>query len=90
MTILQYIAKDDPDRAPPSWWWIVVAGVNPISEQVNINVVKLQEKNLLISQQRQELHNLAVIICAQIAVEGPFTETELNMIDKSIHIIYSR
>ena len=32
VTILQYIAEDDPNRAPPSWWWVVVAGISAISE----------------------------------------------------------
>ena len=50
--ILQYIAEDDPSHTPPNWWRVVVAGVSAISEQVNITFTKLQEKNLLISQQR--------------------------------------
>ena len=67
-----------------------MAGVNAISEQVNITFIKLQERNLLISQQRQELDNLATIICAQIVVEGPFTEVELDAINKTTHITYAR
>ena len=47
VTILQYIAEDDLNRAPPSWWWVVMAGISAISEQVNIILVKLQESNLL-------------------------------------------
>ena len=90
VTILQYIAEDDPNHAPPSWWWVVMAGVSAISEQVNITFIKLQERNLLISQQRQELDNLATIICTQIVVEGSFTEVELNAVNKTTHITYSR
>ena len=66
VTILQYIAEDDPNHSPPSWWWVVIAGVSAISEQVNITFIKLQERNLLISQQRQELDNLAAIICTKL------------------------
>ena len=73
VTIVQYIAEDDPNRTPSNWWWVAVAGVSAISEQVNITLIKLQGSNLLISQQKQELDNLAAIICAQIVVEGPFT-----------------
>src|SRR5439155_6763020 len=67
-----------------------MAGVSAISEQVNITFIKLQERNLLISQQRQELDNLAAIICTQIVVEGPFTEVELNAVNKTTHITYSQ
>src|SRR5205809_5341954 len=68
----------------------MAAGVSAISGQVNIILVKLQGSNLLISQQRQELDNLAAIICTQIVVEGPFTEVELNAVNKTTHITYSR
>ena len=74
VTILQYIAENDPDRTPLGWWWVIVAGISAIAKQVNIALVKLQEKNLLISQQRQELDHLLAIICAQIIVEGLFTK----------------
>jgi len=67
-----------------------MAGVSAISEQVNITFIKLQERNLLISQQRQELDSLAAIICTQIVVEGPFTEVELNAVNKTTHITYGR
>src|SRR5437667_4986739 len=50
VTILQYIAENDPDRTPPGWWWVIVAGISAIAKQVNIALVKLQEKNHLISQ----------------------------------------
>ena len=79
--------EDDPNRAPPR---VLIAGVSAIAEQVNIALVKLQEKNLLISQQRQELDHLAATICAQIIVEGSFTEVELDTMDKTTHITYSR
>ena len=36
------------------------------------------------------MDNLAAIICAQIVVEGPFTEVELDAMDKTTHITYSR
>ena len=89
MTILQYVAEDDPNRASPNWWWVVSAGVSAISEQVNISFIKLQHKNLLISEQTQELDNLAAIICTQIVVEGLFMKEELDVIDKTMHITYN-
>jgi len=84
--ISQYITNDDPSQAPPYWWWVVTAGVSAISEQVDIVVQKLQAGNLLISQQTQELDQLAVILSTHIEVEGPFTETESAALDTT----YSR
>ena len=36
------------------------------------------------------MDNLAAIICAQIIVEGSFTEVELDTMDKTTYITYSR
>ena len=52
VSVLQYIAEDDPAQAPPDWWWVVVSSINAISEHVNYTVTKLQARNLLVSQQR--------------------------------------
>ena len=41
VTILQYIAEDDPNHTPSSWQCVVMAGVSAISEQVNITLIKL-------------------------------------------------
>ena len=81
-----YITDDDPTQAPPYWWWVITAGVSAISEQVNIVVHKLQAGNLLISQQTQELDELAVIFSTHIEVEGPFMETK----SAALNITYSR
>src|SRR5437762_4783696 len=44
--LLKYIIKDDPTKAPPSWWW---AGINALAEQVNVVFSKLQARDLLLS-----------------------------------------
>ena len=46
-------------------------------------VVKLQARNLLISQQTRELDNLAVILSTHLVIEGPFTEAESAALDTS-------
>ena len=48
--LLKYIAKDDPTKAFQSWWWVAVASINAIAEQVNIIFIKVQVKDLLLSQ----------------------------------------
>jgi len=50
----------------------------------------LQEKNLLISQQRQELDNLTAIICTQIIVDGPFAKVELDRMENGMHITHGQ
>ena len=83
MSVLQYIDEDDEPRPPLSWWWVVTAGVSALSEQVNIVVVKLQARNLLISQQTRELDNLAVILSTYLIIEGLFMEAESAALDTS-------
>jgi len=88
--LFQYITKDDPTKAPPSWWWVVAADINALSGQVNIIFVKLQAKDLLVSQQAVKFDKLAVLIYAQLEVEGPFTEDYIAAIDKSTHCMFGR
>src|SRR5436190_21324760 len=57
-------------QAPPDWWWVVVSSINAISEHVNYTVTKLQAKNLLISQQRQELDHLSATLSTSIVIES--------------------
>jgi hypothetical protein len=90
ITLLEYFAKDNPARAPPSWWWIIVAAVSALSEQVNIVVVKLQGKDLLLSQQTTELEQLAALILVQIEIDGPLSQDEIAIIDKTTHFTFSR
>ena len=62
---------------PPSWWWVVIAGLSALTEYVNIVFIKLQSKDLLISQQASELQKLAADIFILFNVEGPFNEDEI-------------
>jgi len=87
---LKYIAKDDPTKAPPSWWWVAVAGINAIAEQVNIVFIKLQARDLLLSQQATAFDELAVSICGQIDIHGPHTADQIAAIDKCNNYTFSR
>ena len=90
VSLLKYIAKDDPTKAPPSWWWVVVAGINALAEQVNIVFIKLQAKDLLLSQQATAFDELAVVICRQIDIDGPYTADQIAAIDKTTNYTFSR
>jgi hypothetical protein len=87
---LEYISEDSPTQAPPDWWWVVTASVNAISEQVNIVLIKLQSKELLISQQAEELQRLGAMLCTQIEMDGPLTEAEIAALDPITHCSFSR
>ena len=64
--------------------------VSALSEQVNIVVVKLQGKDLLLSQQKVELKQLAALILVQIEVDGSLSPEQIAEMDKSTHFTYSQ
>jgi hypothetical protein len=88
--VLEYISEDSPTQAPSDWWWVTTASVSAISEQVNVVLTKLQSKELLISQQAEELQQLAAVLCAQIEVDGPLTEDEIATRDPITCCSFSR
>jgi hypothetical protein len=70
--VLQHIAATDAEQAPPDWWRVTAASLSALSTQVNIVVLKLQARDLLMSQQAQELEHLAAICINHFTIEGPF------------------
>ena len=65
----QYLKEEKPLQTPPNRWWVVIAGINALTVQVNIIFIKLQAKDLLLSQQSTELTHLASLICIQVSVD---------------------
>lgn len=53
-----------------------MAAVSAIIQIINIVFVKLQEKDMLVSQQLEELGDLAVMIYSQVGIRGPYTKDE--------------
>ena len=51
--LFQYLAENEPSQTPPDWWWVVIAAINALTAQVNIVFIKLQAKDLLVSQLSQ-------------------------------------
>src|SRR5207248_4555444 len=45
------------ENTPPHYWWIIVAAMAAITNVINITFVKLQSKDLLVSQQLESLEN---------------------------------
>ena len=60
------------ENTPPHYWWIIVATMAAIISVVNITFVKLQSKDLLVSQQLEELGELAARIYSSVGVKGPY------------------
>jgi len=69
---------------PEDWWWILVAAIKRINQHVNIVFQKLQSKNIILSQQREELKRLALALCNDIDIDEPYDSAqilELEQID---------
>ena len=90
LRLFEYFEKYEPVQTPPNWWWVVVAGINALTAQVNIVFTKLQAKDLLVSQQSVELTHLTSLICIQVGVDGPHSQEELDVLDNSTNFISGR
>lgn len=69
--LFQHIEEKQPSQAPPDWWWVVIAAISALADHVNIAFIKLQAPDLLVTQQKTVLENLAITICCQFSVERP-------------------
>ena len=83
--LFQYLKEEKPSQTPPDWWWVVIAGINALTAQVNIVFIKLQAKDL-VSQQSAELTclagPLASLICIQVGVNSLHSPEDLNALNK--------
>ena len=52
--------------------------------------VKLQSKDLLVSQQKTVLENLAIALCSQLRVDDPYTMEEMNALNINTTSKYGR
>jgi hypothetical protein len=56
--LLIWIDEKKPAFAPDDSWWLMMGGVQPSLELVNVTLVILQSPNLILSQQTLEIENL--------------------------------
>ena len=77
------------ENTPPHYWWIIVAAMAAI---MSVTFVKLQSKDLLVSQQLEELGELAARICSDVGVEGPYDveDAEDTVLDEHFWFVNSR
>jgi len=88
--LFQYLKEEKPSQTPPDWWWVVIAGINALTAQVNIVFIKLQAKDLLVSQQSAELTHLASLICIQVGVDSPHSTEDLATLNKIENFVLGR
>ena len=72
--------------------WIIVAAMAAITSVLNITFVKLQSKDLLVSQQLEELGELPARICSSVRVEGPYDveDAEDTVLDEHFWFVNGR
>jgi len=55
---------------PPSWWWIIIAGISALTDLINPVFVKLQAPNLIVSVQATLLDTVAVDITTMLGISS--------------------
>jgi len=58
--------EERPDQAPTPEWWLTAAGIQPVLRAVSIVYKSLEKKELILSQQKEELDNLVDCIVALV------------------------
>lgn len=61
-------------------WWVIVAVISPLFNKIAITFTKIQARNIVISQQRQEMSKLVVDITAGLDIR-PTTDEALEGVD---------
>lgn len=74
--------KEPVSQMPQDWWWILVAAIKRINQHVNIIFQRLQSKDLILSQQHEELDRLALALCIDIDIDGPYDPAQIQELEK--------
>ncbi len=53
-----WIDEKKPTFAPDDLWWLMIAGVQPLLELVNVTLVILQSLDIILSHQTSKIDNL--------------------------------
>jgi hypothetical protein len=59
-----HVADKRPVQAPSDLWWVIAAGIAPLFDFITITFTTIQARNIVISQQRQEVSKLMANIAA--------------------------
>jgi len=67
-------------QASLEMWWVIAAAISPLFDRIAITFTKIQARNIVISQQRQEMSKLVVDIVAGLDIR-PATDEALEGVD---------
>jgi len=69
-----------PVQVPSEMWWVIAAAISPLFDRIAITFTKIQARNIVISQQRQEMLKLVADIAASLDIR-PATNEALEGVD---------
>jgi hypothetical protein len=69
-----------PVQESSKMWWVIVAAISPLFDRIVITFTKIQARNIVISQQRQEMSKLVTDIAAGLDIR-PTTNEPLEGVD---------
>jgi len=69
-----------PVQAPSEMWWVIAAAISPLFNRIVIMFTKIQARNIMILQQRQEMSKLVADIVAGLDIR-PATNEALEGVD---------
>ncbi|CAM6073921.1 unnamed protein product [Sphagnum tenellum] len=73
-------AAKRPVQAPSEMWWVTAAAISPLFDKIAITFTKIQARNIVISQQQQEMSKLVIDIAASLDIR-PATNEALEGVD---------
>ncbi len=69
-----------PLQASSTMWWVIATVISPLFDRITITFTKIQARNIVISQQRQEMSKLVIDIVAGVDIR-PATNEALEGVD---------
>ncbi|CAK9863104.1 unnamed protein product [Sphagnum jensenii] len=67
-------------QVPSEMWWVIATAISPLLDMISITFTKIQARNIVISQQRQEMLKLVANIVAGLDIR-PATDEALEGVD---------
>jgi hypothetical protein len=69
-----------PVQVSSKMWWVIAAAISPLFDRIAITFTKIQARNIVISQQRQEMSKLVADIAVGLDIR-PATDEALEGVD---------
>jgi hypothetical protein len=85
--LLRHIETKQPRSSPPLLWWVYLLAMDCFTSLSAKTFCKIQGLSTLVAQQQVELDDLVASFAAEVQVEGPLTESEVNALDPTLHVL---